>query len=47
MLVDTQITTNFLKALGCTHVLLNASPLGQPVDESLSFSTNNAMHLDF
>ncbi|WP_193197178.1 GNAT family N-acetyltransferase [Nostoc sp. MG11] len=35
-----------LKAIGCTRVVLNASPSGKPVYSSLGFSQSNAMHLD-
>ncbi|WP_414550804.1 GNAT family N-acetyltransferase [Anabaena sp. CCY 0017] len=35
-----------LKAIGCTRVVLNASPLGKPVYSSLGFSESNAMQLD-
>lgn len=36
----------YLKAIGCTRVVLNASPLGKPVYSSLGFSEGNAMQLD-
>ncbi|NMF67308.1 GNAT family N-acetyltransferase [Brasilonema octagenarum] len=42
----TSTTVNYLKAVGCTQVILNASPLGKPVYEQLGFSSSNAMHLD-
>ncbi|MEC4815807.1 MAG: GNAT family N-acetyltransferase [Scytonema sp. PMC 1069.18] len=42
----TRMTVNYLKAIGCTRVVLNASPSGQPVYESLGFSSSNAMQLD-
>ncbi|MEI2577690.1 GNAT family N-acetyltransferase [Scytonema sp. PRP1] len=42
----TSATVNYLKALGCTRAVLNASPLGKPVYESLGFSNSNAMQLD-
>ncbi|HYW20810.1 MAG TPA: GNAT family N-acetyltransferase [Nodularia sp. (in: cyanobacteria)] len=35
-----------LKAIGCTRVVLNASPSGKPVYSSLSFVESNAMQLD-
>ncbi|NMG21210.1 GNAT family N-acetyltransferase [Brasilonema bromeliae] len=42
----TSTTVNYLKAVGCTRVVLNASPSGKPVYEQLGFSSSNAMHLD-
>ena len=36
----------YLQAISCTRVVLNASPSGKPVYESLGFSNSNAMHLD-
>ncbi|BAY43731.1 putative acetyltransferase [Scytonema sp. HK-05] len=42
----TSATVNYLKAVGCTRAVLNASPLGKPVYESLGFSSGNAMQLD-
>jgi GNAT superfamily N-acetyltransferase len=42
----TSATVNYLKAVGCTRAVLNASPLGKPVYESLGFSNSNAMQLD-
>jgi len=42
----TQQTIDYLKSLGCTHALLNASPLGKPVYDRLGFTTSNAMQLD-
>ncbi|MCC5620989.1 GNAT family N-acetyltransferase [Nostoc sp. CHAB 5715] len=36
----------YLKAIGCTRVLLNASPSGKPVYSSLGFSEGNVMQLD-
>ncbi|WP_414528633.1 GNAT family N-acetyltransferase [Nodularia chucula] len=35
-----------LKAIGCTRVVLNASPSGKPVYSSLGFVESNAMQLD-
>jgi GNAT superfamily N-acetyltransferase len=35
----------YLRSIGCTHAVLNASPLGQPVYERLGFATGNAMRL--
>ncbi|MGH7999886.1 MAG: GNAT family N-acetyltransferase [Brasilonema sp.] len=42
----TSMTVNHLKAVGCTRAVLNASPSGKPVYESLGFSGSNAMYLD-
>jgi GNAT superfamily N-acetyltransferase len=42
----TSATVNYLKAVGCTRAVLNASPLGKPVYETLGFSSSNAMQLD-
>jgi GNAT superfamily N-acetyltransferase len=42
----TSATVNYLKAVGSTRAVLNASPLGKPVYESLGFSNSNAMQLD-
>ncbi|MBD6615016.1 GNAT family N-acetyltransferase [Komarekiella sp. 'clone 1'] len=36
----------YLKVLGCTRVVLNASPSGKPVYSSLGFSEGNLMQLD-
>ncbi|MHC5741270.1 MAG: GNAT family N-acetyltransferase [Nostoc sp.] len=36
----------YLKAIGCTRVVLNASPSGKPVYSSLGFSEGNIMQLD-
>lgn len=43
----TSATINYLKGIGCTRAVLNASPLGKPVYESLGFSNSNAMQLDY
>ncbi|NMG07731.1 GNAT family N-acetyltransferase [Brasilonema sp. UFV-L1] len=42
----TSMTVNHLKAVGCTQIRLNASPLGKPVYESLGFFSGNGMQLD-
>jgi ribosomal protein S18 acetylase RimI-like enzyme len=42
----TRMAVNYLKAIGCTRVVLNASPSGRPVYESLGFSSGNTMQLD-
>lgn len=42
----TNMAIAHLKAVGCTRVLLNASPGGKPVYERLGFSTSNTMQLD-
>lgn len=36
----------YLKAIGCTRVVLNASPSGKPVYSNLGFTESNAMELD-
>ena len=36
----------YLKVIGCTRVLLNASPSGKAVYSSLGFSEGNVMQLD-
>jgi ribosomal protein S18 acetylase RimI-like enzyme len=35
-----------LQAIGCTRAVLNASPSGKPIYDSLGFSNGNVMHLD-
>ncbi|MCG6134410.1 MAG: GNAT family N-acetyltransferase [Nostoc sp. LLA-1] len=42
----TQSAMSHLKAIGCTRVVLNASPSGKPVYSSLGFLESNAMQLD-
>ncbi|GAA6621116.1 GNAT family N-acetyltransferase [Scytonema sp. NUACC26] len=42
----TSKAVTYLKEIGCTRVVLNASPLGKPVYESLGFSSSNGMQLD-
>lgn len=37
---------DYLKAIGCTRVLLHASPSGKPVYTNLGFSETNEMKLD-
>jgi GNAT superfamily N-acetyltransferase len=37
---------DYLKSLGCTRAILNASPSGKTVYSSLSFSISNEMQLD-
>lgn len=41
----TQATVNYLKSIGCTHAILNASPMGKPVYEQLGFQAGNTMQL--
>lgn len=41
----TQQTLVYLKAIGCTHAVLNASPSGQSVYSRLGFIDSNAMRL--
>lgn len=42
----TIMAIDHLKSLGCTRVILHASPLGKPVYSSLGFSPSNEMRLD-
>ncbi|MBE9050223.1 GNAT family N-acetyltransferase [Nostocales cyanobacterium LEGE 11386] len=42
----TQSAVAHLKAIGCTRVVLNASPSGKPVYSNLGFLDSNAMQLD-
>ena len=42
----TKETVRYLKSIGCTHAVLNASPLGKPVYEQLGFQTGNTMQLN-
>jgi ribosomal protein S18 acetylase RimI-like enzyme len=35
----------YLQSIGCTQVVLNASPLGQPIYEQLGFTQGNLMRL--
>lgn len=42
----TQQTIAHLKAIGCTHAVLNASPSGKPVYARLGFVDGNLMRLD-
>ena len=42
----TSMALDHLKALGCTRVVLHASPSGKPVYSSLGFSDSNEMRLD-
>ncbi len=42
----TLLITDYLKSLGCTRVVLNASPQGKSVYTSLEFCESNTMHLD-
>lgn len=42
----TNTATDYLKNIGCTRVVLNASPDGKPVYTSLGFVESNAMHID-
>ncbi|GAX40717.1 putative acetyltransferase [Tolypothrix sp. NIES-4075] len=42
----TSIAVEYLKAIACTQVILNASPAGKPVYSSLNFSENNQMILN-
>ena len=42
----TDATVEYLKKIGCTRAILNASPAGQSVYESLGFSPSNGMQLN-
>ena len=42
----TKMAIDYLKSLGCTRVILHASPSGQPIYTSLGFVTSNEMRLD-
>lgn len=42
----TQQTVNYLKSIGCTRAILNASPSGTPVYDRIGFVPSNAMQLD-
>ena len=42
----TNIALDHLKIIGCTRVVLHASPSGKPVYSSLGFSQSNEMRLD-
>lgn len=42
----TQQTIAYLKEIGCTHAVLNASPSGKPVYSHLGFVDSNLMRLD-
>lgn len=42
----TQQTLIYLKSIGCTHAVLNASPSGKPVYTKLGFVESNLMRLD-
>jgi GNAT superfamily N-acetyltransferase len=44
--VLTQMSVEYLRGIGCTRVVLNASPSGKPVYERLGFQSHNAMVLD-
>ncbi|MEM7554340.1 MAG: GNAT family N-acetyltransferase [Cyanobacteria bacterium P01_A01_bin.84] len=42
----TNTAVEYLKTIGCKRAVLNASPAGKPVYESMGFISSNAMHLD-
>ena len=37
---------NYLKAIGCTRIVLHASPAGKPVYAALGFHDTNEMRLE-
>jgi GNAT superfamily N-acetyltransferase len=43
----TQKSVDYLRAIGCTRAVLNASPFGKSAYERLGFQPHNAMVLDF
>jgi ribosomal protein S18 acetylase RimI-like enzyme len=42
----TQRSVDYLREIGCTRAVLNASPSGKPIYERLGFQSHNAMVLD-
>lgn len=44
--VVTTACSDYLKEIGCSKVLLHASPMGKPVYESLGFQVGNEMYLE-
>jgi GNAT superfamily N-acetyltransferase len=42
----TNTAIKYLESIGCTRIVLNASPIGKTVYQSLGFVESNAMHLD-
>jgi GNAT superfamily N-acetyltransferase len=42
----TNTAIEYLKNIGCTRIILNASPFGKTVYQSLGFVDSNVMHLD-
>jgi GNAT superfamily N-acetyltransferase len=42
----TDRTIEYLKAIGCTRAILNASPSGKPIYSNLGFLESNEMRLD-
>jgi GNAT superfamily N-acetyltransferase len=42
----THTVVDYLHSLGCTRVILHASPFGQPVYASLGFTAGNEMRLE-
>ena len=43
----TRAADDYLKSIGCTRVLLHASPMGKSMYASLGFTDSNEMKLDF
>ena len=47
--IGTQLTSrtmDYLKSIGCTRAILNASPQGKPIYDRLGFIPSNYMHFD-
>jgi len=42
----TEACRDHLKGIGCTKIVLHASPMGRPVYEKLGFETSNEMSLE-
>ena len=42
----TSRTIDYLKSIGCTRAILNASPQGKPIYDRLGFISSNCMYFD-